>query len=54
MEIYYNINNSFFENYEKKNINYELLKHINEIVNNNRKILKDINEIVSLMANIGY
>ena len=30
MEIYYNINYKIFDNYKKNNINYELLKNVNE------------------------
>ena len=32
MEIYYKINYNIFDNYNKNNINYELLKNINEII----------------------
>ena len=47
MEIYYKINYNLFNNYEKNNINYELLKNINEIINNNEIVLNDIIEVIN-------
>ena len=47
MEIYYNINYNLYEIFDKKNRNYELLKNINEIINNNKRILNELNEIIN-------
>ena len=54
MEIYYNINFNLFEIFDKKNRNYQLLKNINEIINNNKNILNEINEIINNNENIKY
>ena len=47
MKTYYNINDNIFSNIRKNNINYELLKNVNEIINNNEIVLNDINEIIN-------
>ena len=47
LEIYYNINNNLFENFEKKNRNYQLFTNINEIINSNYIIINDINKIIN-------
>jgi len=45
IEIYYTISNEIINNYDNKNINYEILYNINEININNENIIKDINNI---------
>ena len=45
MNIYYEINNNILKNYEENNINYQILKNINEI--NNNKIFERIKNINS-------
>lgn len=45
INIYYQINYNILNNYEKQNINYEILKNINEIKTNINLI--DINKIIS-------
>jgi len=45
LEIYYKIGNEILNNYDNKNINYEILYNINEININNENIIKDINNI---------
>ena len=47
MEVYFNINNNIFKDYERKKRNYYLLNNLNEIINNNNKIIKDLNEITN-------
>ena len=47
LEIYYNINNNIINNYNIKNINYEILMNIKNIYNYNEKVIKDIDEIVN-------
>ena len=47
MKIYYNIYNDIINNYNCKNINYEILYNINEFNKYNNNIIKDINEIIN-------
>ena len=47
IENYYIINNNILNNYNTKNINYEIFKNLNNINNiNNNIIVKDINNII--------
>ena len=47
IKIYYNIYFNIIDNYDMKNINYQILNNINEIINYNNKIyLNDIKEII--------
>ena len=45
VEIYYQISNDYFNNYNSKNRNYEILKGYNEIISQNTNIIKYIQEI---------
>jgi len=45
VEISYKISNEIINNYDNKNINYEILYNINEININNENIIKDIKNI---------
>jgi len=45
LEDYYYINNGIINNYDKENINYEILSNIKEINKNNISIIEDINNI---------
>lgn len=45
IEIYSIINENIIKNYKKKNINYQILKNINTIINYNTIVLNDINFI---------
>ena len=45
MEIFYKINYDMINNYKKENINYQILKNINEIKNNIK--IKNIDEIIN-------
>jgi len=45
IEIYYKISNETINNYDNKNINYEILYNIKEINKNNENIIKEINNI---------
>ena len=45
MEIYYNIYNDMINNYENKNINYNLIQNI-KLINNN-SVMKDINQVIA-------
>ena len=45
MNIYYEINNNFLNNYEPQNKNFEILQNIKEIKNN--ILMKDIEEIIN-------
>ena len=47
VEIYYQISNDYFNNYNSKNRNYEILKGYNEIISQNTNIIKYIQEIVN-------
>ena len=45
LENLYKINNDIINNYDVKNINYEILQNINNINNTNINIIKDLNQI---------
>ena len=45
IELYYQISKEIINNYDYKNINYEILYNIKEINKNNENIIKDINNI---------
>ena len=46
IDIYYNINNSIIKSFERKKRNYQILKNVNNIINNNKMILNDIDKII--------
>ena len=52
LEIYYNINNNIFKNFEKKNKNFQILKNMSEIINNNNFVFQDLNVIINDNNNI--
>ena len=42
---YYKLEEYMINNYEPKEINYEIIYNINEIINNNNDIINDLNQI---------
>ena len=46
IDIYCNINSSIIKSFERKKRNYQILKNVNNIINNNKMILNDIDKII--------